>query len=271
MKRRQWAVLAAACLCLALCGCRSGDTQSNCLNEYNNSEVTHEPAPPEKTPQQVLEEQLFDDTHDAFLVDTGGSRGTLLVTAEQTGEWRTWDEEWAGCPIRLSVWDPTELEQPLQTIETASQDFLQARVMDVDFDGSEDITVMTTQGVQAQFYACWRWNEAQGQFVALPAYAGIISPMPNAQVRTIYSWHRASALGDGESALYQWVDGELVCVRRIEVYQHGDLKGPWLLTVEDRVDGDLAEVFRAEFPFETGDFFMERTKWEDPSYHGEES
>ena len=37
---------------------------------------------PQKPPQQVLEEQLIDDTHDAFLVDTGGKLGILLVTAE---------------------------------------------------------------------------------------------------------------------------------------------------------------------------------------------
>lgn len=41
-------------------------------------------AEPTKTPQQaLLEEQLVDDMHDAFLLDTKGDLGTLLITAEQ--------------------------------------------------------------------------------------------------------------------------------------------------------------------------------------------
>ena len=44
-----------------------------------------------KKPEQVLLEQLVDDTHDAFLVDTGGELGTLLVTAELDEETPTED------------------------------------------------------------------------------------------------------------------------------------------------------------------------------------
>ena len=65
-----------------------------------------------KSPQQILEEQVIDDTHDAFLVNTGGKLGTLLVTAElameSKGEFGTRD-------ITFTVWNPAEMEQPIQT------------------------------------------------------------------------------------------------------------------------------------------------------------
>lgn len=49
-------------------------------------------------------EQLVDDTHDAFLVDTGGELGTLLVTAELDEETPT---EVCRATIQFTVWDPS--------------------------------------------------------------------------------------------------------------------------------------------------------------------
>ena len=65
-------------LCTLLCGCQAEEKVPAI------SAPPPEPAP--KTARELLEEQLIDDTHDAFLVDTGGRLGALLVTVER-GEW----------------------------------------------------------------------------------------------------------------------------------------------------------------------------------------
>ena len=58
-----------ALICCALCACQT----DNALSQTTQ---------PQKSLQQLLEEQPIDDTHDAFLIDTGGELGTLLVAAE---------------------------------------------------------------------------------------------------------------------------------------------------------------------------------------------
>ena len=66
--------LSALALCaLLLAGCRQV--------EEGSASLPPEPVP--QTAQELLEGQTIDDTHDAFLVDTGGRLGTLLVTVEQ--------------------------------------------------------------------------------------------------------------------------------------------------------------------------------------------
>lgn len=61
--------LAVTLVCCLLCACQTDNSLS-------------QTAQPEKSPQQVLDEHPIDDTHDAFLVDTQGKLGTLLVTTE---------------------------------------------------------------------------------------------------------------------------------------------------------------------------------------------
>lgn len=61
-------------LCILLCGCQA--------KEKTPAISAPPPEPAPKTAQELLEEQIIDDTHDAFLVDTGGKLGTLLVTIE---------------------------------------------------------------------------------------------------------------------------------------------------------------------------------------------
>lgn len=67
-------LLPLALCALLLGGCQRGGEDVSAVS------LPPEPAP--KTAQELLEEQPIDDTHDAFLVDTGGRMGTLLVTTE---------------------------------------------------------------------------------------------------------------------------------------------------------------------------------------------
>ena len=74
--------LLAAALALALIGCQAEEpTGTDSIPPEPSPTVS---APPEAlTPEQLLARQPMDDTHDAFLVDTGGKLGTLLVTVEK--------------------------------------------------------------------------------------------------------------------------------------------------------------------------------------------
>ena len=230
------------------------------------SSIRSKPAPVSKTPQELLAEQPIDDTHDAFLVDTNGRMGTLLVTAElgtERGEFEV--------SMSLSIWNPLDMSQPLQTIETETLVFCEEEILDVNFDGYQDLTCLYSRGVQVQCYQCWLWDEEQGLFVKLPVYSDIPSPYVDPETETISGWSRSSAAGDGTTPIYKWLDGELTCVRKIEVFPKDwrDPDSPMAVTVEDWIDGGLTEVFRGEYPLGSDEYFDVSIKWEDLNYHGE--
>lgn len=230
-------------------------------------ESKEEPLFPPKTPQALLEEQPRDETHDAFLVDTGGRMGTLLVTVEmgtKTGEFEY--------SMYLSVWDPADMSRPMQSFESVTTIFGAETILDVNFDGYPDFTYLYWQGLQATAEQCWLWDEEQGLFVEEPEYAKIYAPVVDPETQIISGWNRSSGAGDGVSTYHRWVDGELVCVRRVEVRREGIVRdSPFRLTVEDRIDGVLTEVFRAYFSPDSDGYFEESAKWADLDYHGETS
>ena len=228
-----------------------------------------EPPPQPKTAQELLEEHPIDDTHNAFLVDTGGRMGTLLVTAEAV----PYEE-----PLELAtyqhvaVWDPAHMDQPLQSVDWEGGFPNEHQILDVNFDGYPDFTILFARGIQAELYHCMRWDEEQGLFVEEPEYAAISSPVLDPETRSIFGWNRASGAGDGVSTIHRWVDGELVCVRRIELFakDYSDYDSPFVLTVRDRINDELTEVFREEYPLDPEEeYFEARMKWEDINYHGE--
>ncbi len=253
---------------LLLAGCQAKETPSS-ESEGDNSASQSEPAPSPKTLQELLEEQPIDDTHDAFLVDTGGRMGTLLVTTELV----PYEE-----PSELfyhqqfSIWDPANPAQPIQIqeidLETVHYGYYQ--VLDVNFDGYQDFTYLFAMGVQVELYHCMIWDEELGRFVEEPVYAEIPSPNVDPETETISGWSRNSAASDGTTPIYKWIDGELTCVRKIETFRkEWNADSPMVLTVEDRIDGELTEVFRTEFPAGSEEHIWERIKWEDLNYHGE--
>lgn len=243
-------------LCILLCGCQA--------KEKTPAISAPPPEPAPKTAQELLEEQPIDDTHDAFLVDTGGRLGTLLVTAELGTERGEFDVS-----MELFVWNPMDMSLPFQTIETKTAVFHWSDVADANFDGYQDFGYMYSMGNQPTYWNYWIWNEEMGQFELEPELGGISDPVFKAEAEEIRGWARESAASDGVNTIHKWVDGELVCVRRIEVYKIDGWEGPFALVVEDRIDGELTEVFRTEFPTGSDGYFDERSKWENLDYHGE--
>ncbi|MBD5169578.1 MAG: hypothetical protein HDT20_05615 [Oscillibacter sp.] len=211
-----------------------------------------------KTPGRVLIEQLIDDTHDAFLVDTQGKLGTLLVTAELDMESRS---DFGPRDITFSVWNPTEMEQPIQTF---SEEFMMGvapefhHVVDANFDGFQDFGYLFYLGNQPNYCHYWLWDEEYGQFKYCAPLSEISQAEFDPDQQVVTGWARGSGAGDGITTFYRWVDGDLVCVRRIQSYDPWE--EPTTVTVEDWIDGELQQVYYEEFPW-PGDELEGREAW----------
>ena len=266
MKKQVLLVMSALLSLTLLCGCR-GQSGPETSGSGASSSV-----PRSKTPQEILAEQTVDESHDAFLVDTGGSLGTLLVTAER-GE-QSLKSELGGYYVAISVWNPQNLESPIQRMETEAESvaFGHHEVVDANFDGHPDFGCMWFQGNQPTYWHYWIWDEQAGRFAAEPGFDEISAPVFDTETGVISGWARDSAADTGVNTFHKWIDGELVCMRRIEAFFSDE--GDWsdiLLTVEDRIDGEMIEVFHEEYPMDPMEWYEQREKWINLDYHGENS
>ena len=277
--------LPAAALALLLIGCQAEEAAGTASVPQELSSAASAPVsmPPElPSPEELLARQPIDDTHDAFLVDTGGKLGTLLVTAEKGEQDR--DTEFGDYRATLSVWNPRDMGAPLQTMVILVDDlaFGEHKTVDANFDGHMDFSVLHNMGNAAGYWYLWVWDEEAGRFVEVPEYREISLPRCNPETEVIDGWARNSGGGDGVTTFHRWEDGELVCVRRIETgydYENGVVEFevgnevthfPSWIKVEDRVDGKLAQMYYRYYSVDEGtDFFPEQEKWEDLDYHGE--
>lgn len=276
---KKWIVMLAAALALLLIGCQAEEPAGTASVPPEPSPTAGVPVstPPETpSPEQLLAQQPIDDSHDAFLVDTGGKLGTLLVTAEQGEQ----DAKPWFFQTTLSVWNPQNMGAPMQSMTVLVDELAFGRhdALDANFDGYMDFSYMYVIGNQPNYWYLWVWDEEAGQFVEVPEYREISGPRCNPETEIIDGFARNSGAGDGVTTLHRWEDGELVCIRRIETWWEAtDMVNPetegtvfiYGIRVEDRIDGELTQVYYKEFP-PGEDFFDEQEKWEHLDYHGEE-
>lgn len=284
MKQRCCALLAAT-LSLLLAGCQAKELAETAsvppgtAASMEKPMLTGEPELSRDPLEELLAQQPIDDGHDAFLVDTKGRLGTLLVTAEKGEQGpERWEFE-----STLSIWNPQNMDAPIQTMAILVDDiaFGHHEVVDANFDGHMDFGVKRFQGNQPTYWYFWIWDEEAGQFVEEPAFREISCPRFNPETEVIDGFARYSGGGDGLTSFYRWENGELVCVRRIEtgydmenrIYDEYETSVfPSWIKVEDRVDGELTQVYYQYFApdAEADDFFPEQAKWTNLDYHGEE-
>ena len=295
-------ILPAAALALLLCGCQgAGPVESEPAPPPETAPVqpVETPTPPPEEPapsetpvpseepaptagpsdplEELLAQQPIDDGHDAFLVHTGGRLGTLLVTAE-LGE-REQDLELREIPLYLTVWNPADMREAIQEMESTVFNVFHWRAeVDANFDGYMDFSYTYAMGNQPCYAHLWIWDEDAGQFVEVPEYAEISTPYCDPETEVIDGWARYSGGGDGLTTFHRWEDGKLVCVRRIETGYDDENRViinevshfPSWIRVEDRIDGELTQVYYRYYAADEGtDFFPERMKWEHLDYHGE--
>lgn len=278
----------AAALALLLAGCGAGEPEAGASPSLEPSQPPETPGPSEgpapsaepspASPEALLAGQPIDDTHDAFLVDTGGKLGTLLVTAEKgKQDLESW---FLGYETTLSVWNPRDMGEPVQTMAVLVEDvaFGHHEIVDANFDGYMDFSCMYFIGNQPNYWYLWIWDEEAGQFVEVPEYQEISGPRCNPETEIIDGFARNSGAGDGVTTFHRWEDGKLVCVRRIKLWWEPEEEilteeeitvFPMHITVEDRIGGELTLVY-SEVLAPDVDYLSERAKWENLDYHGEE-
>ena len=223
-----------------------------------------QPVEAEKIPEQVLAEQLIDDTHDAFLVDTGGKLGTLLVTAELE---RTPTED-CDFTVRFVVWNPASMNEPLQILTAGTNIFGGWNFIDANFDSYMDFTFTYLQGNASYYDHLWIWNEEHGEFVNISEYDKISIPSLDMETQTIYGFNRSSGSGTGTHTYHQWIEGDLLCIRCIDIDQNFQSK-IFHMSVQDRIGSELAEIYQEDFAPESDKWHDAEMVWHDLDYHGE--
>lgn len=244
--------------CFILCACQENPTEAVILEQ---------PTQPEKTPQQLLEEYPTNDIYDAFLVDTGGEIGTVLVTVEWDAEHTT---ENFSALLHFKVWNPSYMDTPLQTMDANSNIFRHSYVMDFNFDGYMDFGYTYLMGNQPYYEHVWIWDETNKQFVQELEFDEISCPSFDIETKTIYGFARSSAGGTGLHTFHQWIDGKLTCMRRIDIY--GIYKDNTVcMSIQDRINNELTEVYSKNYSVDSYGWLDDQINWYDLGYHGEGS
>ena len=267
MRKRVFALLLCFTLPLSACGQGREEIPEPAPTVTAAPAPTPTPTPePEPTSEEVTELWGFpiDDTHDAFEVPTGGKLGTVLVTVELVEVEGTFFEE-----QHFSVWTASDLINPLQSMTAEDVTcFKWKDVRNANFDGYMDFGYMYAMGNQPAYYHYWIWEEEQGRFVAEPEFDQISWPQFDEETGVISGYARGGFAGAaGTHTFHQWIDGKLVCIRRITTFPYGsDTLNEIRLTVEEPVEGTLTEIYRHET--DIGTAFEEVKKWRDLNYHG---
>lgn len=217
-----------------------------------------------KTPERVLIEQPVDDDHGAFLVDTGGRLGKLLVTTELE---RTPTED-CELTVHFSIWNPASMDEPLQTMTAGTNFRPNCYAIDANFDGYGDFTCTYIHGTQVYYDHLWIWSEEHSQFEGIPEYDKISVPDLDEGTKTIYGFTPSSGGGTGLHTFHQWVEGNLLCMRQIEIYHIGK-SDTVRMSIQDRIANELVEIYYEDFSSESSGWLDAQMVWHDLDYHGE--
>lgn len=271
MRKRLFALLLCLALPLSACGRESEETPGP--SPTVEETATPSPSPtstpePEPSPEEVKELWGFpiDDTRDAFEVPTGGKLGTVLVTVEMN------EEEFLST---VSVWDTSDLEVPIQTIETEGVTTHRHELVDANFDGYMDFVYTWFSGAKNNDSGLYAWDEEQGQFAPKKDFVGDLAL--DGEKNGIYIY--ANGAGpSGTAKIFRWENEELVLKRIIDFLYPETLEDGTIqqeIAVEDVVDGELREVYRETYhtPDEIAAvmdaYYSGELLWYDLNYRGE--
>lgn len=210
----------------------------------------------ERTPQQLLAGQLTDGTHDAFLVETGGRLGTLLVTAELSEET---NDDLGSRTITFFIWNPAELQQPIQILTEEVRMGVGPEnhmTVDANFDGFQDFAYLYDRGNQPVYWHFWLWNEAQGYFEEYPPLSEISQPEFFPQRQLITGWERSSA-STGTGKVYGWLNGGLSLLRKAEL----DGSGEENATIEEYLNGIFTKGYKSHWDWDGEDEGKSFSAW----------
>lgn len=176
------------------------------------------------------------------------SESTLTVTAEAVGSQYT-VEGYPQTLYRLTVANASgKTVQALYAFaEIDREDLLVQEMADVNFDGHDDLVLMTRLGASNACYVFFLWDEAQGRFSssstpALWNYA----LFPEKQLLFSHTNNGSAGLLH-ESAVYGWEDGTLTRLRSVvwDTYQESgyDFGDSSYTYTEMRDESRIAETY----------------------------
>ncbi len=270
-KEKSISLLLAGFVLLAACSAPGAETPV--VTPTPTPTSTPEPTLiPASEPTEEVEELWgfpIDDTHDAFEVPTGGKLGTVLVTVEMQKEG---EDEYTSI---LSVWENSDLTEPIQTIEQKGVATRSHKLLDANFDRYMDFCYTWFLGAKNDNSGLYVWNEEQGQFVSEKEFLGDL--VIDEEEKRIYNFTNGAG-SSGTVEIFQWENETLVPARRIgllypETLEDGTIRQE--IVVEEPADGEWREIYREAYhaPDEIAAiidaYYGGELLWYDLNYHGE--
>lgn len=157
-----------------------------------------------------------------------------------------------GRELAVNIYEKRGDTTPLQHFEDVcycSGEAVSLTVEDVNFDGYPDFHFIVAVGAWSnRFSSYYIWDEEQRAFQRDPyGLNDLCSAEPCPEEQVIRTSERFN-IGTHETCFYRFEDGGLVCVRRLNTYYPATLEDGREgveVTVEERRDGALTEVYRA--------------------------
>lgn len=177
-------------------------------------------------------------------------------------------------PLEIFVYQndgEIRLFQQIQT--TTNNDYFQSVIVeDVDFDKDMDVYWPYSKGNAAYRYVYWIWDMESRRFIPDPYHLDQLShPSFDAKRRLIKSEYIIDWQISG-TEYWKYERRNLICVRSILAHYPDPQTGIQTLSVTDWIDGQMVEVYHAEYAEEDGrmeEEFANLRKWHNLDYHGE--
>ena len=112
---------------------------------------------------------------------------------------------------------------------------------DINFDGWPDLLLIASQGLQNVYYDGWLWDPETGRYVYEPQVRELSSPVFNPKTRLVTTYEHGSAT-DHVSAVWDWANGRLREIERVEQSYHDDTGLFTIRTYRLDSDGNLSLV-----------------------------
>ncbi len=119
-------------------------------------------------------------------------------------------------------------------------------LVDMNFDGFQDLQILQSLGSANAYYACYLWNFEKNLFEENEALEEIASPNFHKDTKEISSFCHGSAT-DNVEALYAWRNGRLTVLRR-KTQSYAKDSERFVITEESlKEDGTLGTDFERSF------------------------
>lgn len=157
-----------------------------------------------------------------------------------------------GRGLDVNIYEKRGDTRPLQHFEDAyycSDDAVSLTVEDVNFDGNPDFHFIVAVGAWSnRFSSYYIWDAEQQAFQQDPYGLNNLCSAELCPEDQVIRTSTRYNIGAHETCFYRFEDGGLVCVRRLNIdypVALEDGREGLEVTVEERQDGELTEVYRA--------------------------